>query len=344
MSTMQPLGNSPLGKVGSSIYKTLISIRNLKYDLLPPPKASFPIISVGGISAGGTGKTPLTATIIEHVIEKGFTPILFSRGYGRESKATVIVKEDATIPWNMVGDEPAMLKNRYPKLWLAIDGKRRRALKRIEQNLPENPIGIMDDGFQHRKMHRDLDIVTLPVGVENDQIIPAGYLREPLSSLKRADCICVMGDSDLPSSLQHVLNPKALSGSILTERGTCFHPQDNKTSGTINDSCTVFSGIARPERFYNSADEVCENVINYHTFPDHHIYCDSDLEMLKADPAQQLLTTEKDWIRIIGKNSAISDKLWYLTITQRFAKLDFRERFFDLIDICMERSNDRSSC
>ncbi len=339
MSSLKPFGDSFHGILGERIYAVITAIRNMYYTVFPPKKLPFPVISIGGISAGGTGKTPLTATVIEHIIHQGYTPVLFSRGYGRISNKCSIIPADESLPtWKEVGDEPAMLRNRYPQLWLAINGKRMIAAKELLKIVPEKCVAIMDDGFQHRQMPRDIDIVTIPESVHKDYLIPRGLLRESLSSLKRADIITVMGDlkSEDEKILSPFLNNRSTIGLVITEGGTFFNPSQNEETEFLTKPVTLFSGIARPERFHKMITDRGCSVKNVHSFSDHHIYSEQDSNLLSVHSNELLCTTEKDWIRLQGNNWVNCENLWYFTIEQRFSDEQFRKRFFDLIDSCLE--------
>lgn len=340
MSSLKPFGDTLIGKIGEFIYRAVTTVRNFRYDTAKAVSLPFPVISIGGISAGGTGKTPLTGIVVEYLISKGYTPILFSRGYGRQSRECRIISADGSSPkWNEVGDEPAMLRARYPQLWLAINGDRMEAVKQITPRLPKRAVAVMDDGFQHRRMPRDLDIVTLPTNILSEHLIPRGLLREPLTSLKRADAVTLMGE--FPSERYRELRSitgDILMGELVTEPDSFVNPVTGKEVSTLDTPVTLFSGIARPERFKRSVEECDVRVENVHTFPDHHIYSDLDFDMLKSGSERLLCTTEKDWIRSAGNKSVNCENLWYLRIRQRFTDEHFRKRFFDLIDNCLENS------
>ncbi len=333
MSSLKPIGNSRVGKVLSFLYEQIVGLRNRQFDRKPPAPLPFPVISIGGISAGGTGKTPLTASIIEYCFAQGKTPILFSRGYGRKSKETVIIQpSDGGISWEDVGDEPAMLRKRYPQLWLAIDGNRMRAAKSILKILPSNAIGIMDDGFQHRKMARSVDIVTLPANVGSDFMIPSGLLREPLESLQRADIIVFTGIPDKTTlSVLENLKITAEFGTSSTCFGSLINTATCEHKEFITSDVTLISGIARPERFYQTAEPHFSSIKKHLIFPDHYVYSASDIALLENEPNSLFCTTEKDAVRLTTKNSAKLNNLWYISIIQRFDDPQFNDRFYELI-------------
>ena len=320
MSYLEPLGTGFLGTALSYLYRIALLLQEIRFSLLPPTKFPFPIISVGGISAGGTGKTPLTGSIIEYLIEQGYTPVLISRGYGRESKGTTIVVPQAPISWQEVGDEPAMLRARYANLWLVIGAKRKKALTALLPQLPSRAIGIMDDGFQHRAVARDCDIVTLPATLLEDALIPAGKLREPLTALTRATILVTIDTSIqkhkiLTQQLHQFLEAPLFSATMNPVHWR--HTLSGKEFESLPKTTTLFSGIARPERFIKSATARCQSIVNTCTFPDHHIYLEADYKRITAVKTDQWGTTEKDLQRLNAEKREILEKLYYLVINFR---------------------------
>ena len=318
MSNLEPLGNGFLGSVLSSLYGGALFLREIRFKLLKPKKFPFPIISVGGISAGGTGKTPLTSTIIDMVVAQGATPILFSRGYGRESTTHRIITPQEEVSWKEVGDEPAMLKARHPQLWLAIGPKRVKNAQSIAQNLPQNAIGIMDDGFQHRYLHRDLDIVTLPPSLFQDHLIPAGLLREPLSALKRAHLLIPISASPLPEEyLSHLKSSQKTIIEGRTETPYWQHCTSGKQLEKLRGDTALFSGIARPQRFITAAQQRSETIVSSTIFDDHHPFSSKDIAQLNSIKCDQFGTTEKDLQRLLppdADNDAYLSELYYLVV------------------------------
>jgi tetraacyldisaccharide 4'-kinase len=286
----------------SLIYLIFIEIRNLYYELLPPKNLDFPVISVGGIRAGGSGKTPLADWVIGRIEEIGKTPVLFSRGYGRKSSQTEIIAPDDECSWEQVGDEPLLLKRHHPNLWLVIDGKRKRGEKKLRSFNLKNIVGVMDDGFQHRKFPRNLDIVIISDDDLKDKMLPSGRLREPQKSLNRADVIVA---------------PEKLDGKKNVKAEFCVYKFVNAVSGekeVIFDSeILCFCGIARPERFLNSVNNLTKKSNDFIFFADHHKYSEDDYKMLNAASQAVFITTEKDFVRLDTKKMEKADKLWYLS-------------------------------
>ena len=315
MSNLEPLGNGFLGTLGKSIYRTLLFIRELRFKIFPPRRFPFPVISVGGISAGGTGKTPLTSTIIDIVTDLGYTPVLFSRGYGRTSKEYLLITPEQECTFTEVGDEPAMLKARHPSVWLAIGSKRVISAQKLLKHLPSRAVAILDDGFQHRYLARDLDIVTLPPTLFNEQLIPAGLLREPLSALQRADLLVPLSDSSFTE--EYLDRISLFNKPIITAQITTPYWQDlygNRLSH-LTKPLALFSGIARPQRFISAAKKHSTTITSTTIFNDHHTFSDQEIEKLAQLHLSSYGTTEKDLQRLSTNNRAKLEKLYYLVVT-----------------------------
>ena len=194
---------SPLSRV----YAAAVNTRNFLYDTVPALSKSLcrPVISVGGIRAGGTGKTPVAQLIGQYIMEeRGYGVAFLSRGYGRLSRKPVIVKPREAADWELTGDEPSMLHANLPESWLGIGADRAALAEKLSPLLPEKSVFILDDGFQRRQARRDLDVVCLSENTFRDRMMPAGYLREPASSLARADIVLVIGSEERIDKLQEV--------------------------------------------------------------------------------------------------------------------------------------------
>ena len=289
-------------KILSFIYLVIVKIRNLYYDFFPPENLDFPVISVGGIRAGGSGKTPLADWVIGKIEETGKTPVLFSRGYGRKSAQTEILTPDDECFWEQVGDEPLLLKNHHPNLWLAIDGNRTRAEKKLRSFNLKNIAGIMDDGFQHRKFPRNLDIVIITPDDLNDKMLPLGRLRESAKSLSRADIVVSQEKFENPKNCLVKFCAKEFVNAVSGEKKTNFE-----------EEILCFCGIARPERFLKSVNDLTKKSVKCLFFGDHHQYSKKDYEILNSASQAVLITTEKDFVRLDTKKMENADKLWYLS-------------------------------
>jgi len=199
------LGSNPAAAMLSCLYKAAVNARNFAYDSIPALSKELgrPVISVGGIRAGGTGKTPVAKLVARHIIDNCGCGVAFlSRGYGRKSKRAVIVRPQEAADWREVGDEPWMLHSNIPESWLGIGADRAAVARMLSPLLPEKTVFVLDDGFQHRKARRGLDIVCLSEGAFGDRMMPAGYLRESISALRRAGVVLVVGAEERAAALR----------------------------------------------------------------------------------------------------------------------------------------------
>jgi len=184
------------------LFEGLVRTRNLlyAYSLLPQQRVPAPVISIGNITMGGTGKTPLVICVAQMLSKLGFTPAILTRGFGRirPGESHVLQPGEAVpSPATTLGDEPALIRRRVPSGWMGVS-KNRYIAGAVLSKRDERMVFVLDDGFQHRKLHRDLDIVILdssrPLG--SDRIFPRGTLREPVSALRRCDLIAINDSTD----------------------------------------------------------------------------------------------------------------------------------------------------
>jgi tetraacyldisaccharide 4'-kinase len=303
----------------SFLYWIGITVRNWFFDigLFRSKKVSVPVISVGNVSTGGVGKTPFVELLIEKLSHRGPLSVV-SRGYGRKSHGTVVVSDGHGIISSVEnsGDEPMQLAHRYRELIVVVDEQRvRGAQKAIELGAR---IIILDDGFQHRYLNRDLDIVVVSAGeiLNGDVLLPAGNRREPFSSLKRADVIAVTRCADA-NEYEHVcavgrerhIFPAHSATVGLTTKLKGFTDTSNNESVNAellrNKNLIAFSGIGNPKSFKDLLLTAKINVVTSIDFPDHHWYQESDVKKIvdekKRAHADFILTTEKDATRLKGR-------------------------------------------
>jgi len=323
------LGLNPAAGLLSHLYSAAVKINGYAYGAFPSlsQKLCHPVISIGGIRAGGTGKTPVSQLIGQYLINKGLGVAFLSRGYGRPAKKPVIVKPGETASWELTGDEPCMIHRNLPQSWLGIGADRIANAKKLTEKLPQKSVFILDDGFQHKKIKRDLDIVCLGEKTFYDRMIPAGFLREPVSALKRADLLFIIGDPlsldrmrEMKNELERRFDNKKCM--ILLQEPLCW--VEGKTGRTSENAPLknpfAVCAIARPERFINMlktfAVEPCETLC----FKDHHIFKRNDFAHCLQDVySRGIVTTEKDYIRLQAVEFALAPEIWYLKIGLRFA-------------------------
>jgi tetraacyldisaccharide 4'-kinase len=277
-----------------------------------------PVVSVGNLTVGGTGKTPLVAAIARILLKRGLIPSILTRGYGRTSREALVVLEPGaarTGDARQCGDEPALLARWLPEIPIVICADRHRSGRLAEDRFHVD-VHLLDDGFQHVALARDLDIVVLDTTQElsDNALLPAGRQREPCSALKRADCVVLTrgelaGSEPLEKQVRQI-NPSA---SIFHSTTKLDHLAE-VPSGRIypprafeGEPVLAFCGLGNPQAFFADLRKWGFSVIGGKTFPDHHRYNESDIISLlpamglkpgaraqPTDEARALVTTEKD--------------------------------------------------
>ena len=310
----------------------VISFRHWLFDckLLKSEEFSIPVICVGNITVGGTGKTP-TAELILNAMRQHYNVALLSRGYGRRTKGYLEVK--TTSSYRNVGDEPLQIKLKFPETLVVVCEKRVEAIRRIQAEHPEVNLIIMDDGFQHRYVNPRINVViidsTRPFA--EDDYLPAGSLRDKLSSLDRANYFIVTKCSPTMSQLDQRLWRKDLIKMayqriyftrVIPSEPIALFPSE--FSLEVGDDVVMMAGIGNPKPFVKSMSERY-NVVGKFNFPDHHIYSVEDLrrvaKCLEKNPSARLLTTEKDAVKLRRSKRVpdiIRQRLFYMPVVMEF--------------------------
>lgn len=296
----------------SKIYGYALKIRNEGYDKgsKTVTAVSVPVISVGNISAGGTGKTPFTSFLVREIINLGFKPAIVSRGYKRKSKGTVVVSNGKSLLVSVAeaGDEMYMLADELKVPAVVGEAKSKAALTAVELFHPD--CIVIDDGFQHRALKRDLDIVLIDRKTcEDKHLIPYGRLREPVSSLSRADIICLV-DLDVHHGLEILRQFPNKNFIEIRLRADNFvsafsHKESIKPYQTV-----AVSGIANSARFTNALISKGVKILKSFDFPDHHNYSESEVKSIisfcRQSNCQTIVTTAKDAVKLRQFSSSFS--------------------------------------
>ncbi len=298
----------------SWLYGLGIIIRNWFYDagICKAVHIGIPVISVGNITAGGTGKTPMVEYLIRYFLSQNRKIAVLSRGYKRTTKGTKIVSDGNTLSGTAetIGDEPFQIAKKFPSVIVAVDENRARAAKIIIEKYKPDVI-LLDDGFQHRGIVRDLDIVIIDGRkfLPAMGMLPAGLRREPFSSLRRADFLVITrdyGSTDENGIMLKKYYHKDTAIVQFTSKGFRDFVLLNNTDNPTKDrnDCVAFCGIGNPDSFKNTLAVVGLSVKDMVIFPDHHRYSEADLneiqdryEKCKAD---SIITTEKDAMRLLS--------------------------------------------
>ena len=288
-------------------YWGIVFLRNLFYELnfFIVRKVDCKVLSIGNLTLGGTGKTPMVVFFAIYLISLGKKVAILSRGYGRATKGMVLVsKGDGNIlcPWQDCGDEPYMIANKLKGVPVLVDENRYRGGLYLTENF--NPdIIIMDDGFQHRALHRDLDIVLIDGGdsISEYRLLPYGKLREPWSNIIRADAIIIT--KKRPSALikrkiDETLLPQLYTKFIPTIR----YPNSFSSNTKVDQNIFIISGLGNPSFFEKTVERLGYEIRGIKNFPDHYHYKKDDVDkiqfLMKESGASQILTTEKDWVKL----------------------------------------------
>jgi len=270
-----------------------------------------PVISVGNLAVGGRGKTPTVACLARMLLEMGEQPAILSRGYARRrSDDGVVVVRDATgirADLDRAGDEPLMLARQLPGVSVLSSSDRYVAGRLAEHHLGAT-VHILDDGFQHLQLDRDIDLVIV-AGEDldgNARTLPSGRLREPPDTLLAADAVLAADEQvfALGPKPRHapfeVFRIRKTLGDPVAALGCTVQPAFAEASA---GKSIALAGIARPQRFFEDLRTAGHDVVRTLAFRDHHRYSRRDLERLfreaRAAGAARVLTTEKDYVRLL---------------------------------------------
>lgn len=308
------------------LYTTVTSWRRRWYERHPEKryKAPVPVISVGNLSMGGTGKTPMAIWLMEYYLGKGLQPAYLSRGYGRKTSGYILV--ESTQSARQVGDEALMVARRFPDLPVAVCESRTEGMKRLVADIQPDII-ILDDAFQHLKVHRDLDLILMDATrmPDEDYPLPGGRLRESLFALAKADAFVInrVESEQHWNQLRLRLAPWArpVAGTITRATGLMNLEGEIKSlPGLAGKPAILFSGLGNNASFRLLVILMGVNVLHHYTFRDHHRYSASDLteitNLTAQYPEAMILTSEKDLVRLIGMDipSQLSDNIQAVVI------------------------------
>jgi tetraacyldisaccharide 4'-kinase len=266
------------------VYQAGVSLRHFAYDrcFFVPKKVPAVVISIGNIVAGGVGKTPLVHFLAEE-ISKNHKIAILSRGYRSKAehrKGSTLV--EATMTAEEVGDEPLWLARKLPSIEIWVGKNRVASAKKAIANGAE--ILLLDDGFQHRSLHRDFDVVVLSgdAPLDNGYFLPRGYLRDCPSRLSKADILVVMGNA-----------LDKFPGAITFERRTSIEGFEGK-------KVALFCAIGNPHRFFQQIQQRGAQIVGSLCKPDHAFFSSEEIERLyHQSEAEVLVCTEKDFVKLL---------------------------------------------
>ena len=318
-----------------ALYAPAVALRNCWYDFVPGAArlVDVPVISVGNVTMGGTGKTPLTAAIVERAVSRGVKTAIISRGYHAKP--------------GELNDEGKELTTRIPDCIYVQNPKRAQAAEALcaleESSRPQ--LIVLDDGFQHRRLARQLDIVLIdalnPFGY--NRICPRGFLRESLYSLRRAHCVVITRADRVEESDLKRIEEKVLSynRNLILARA-CHRPgvlrslsgQTEPLSSVAGKRVTAFCGLGNPDAFCQTVQSLDCNVAAFKAYPDHHLYSASDEKEITAlaeqAQADAVVCSMKDFVKLSPTLLHASIPVYGIEIDMAF--LSGEEEFWTLID------------
>jgi tetraacyldisaccharide 4'-kinase len=296
-------------------YHLIIIFRNWLYDkkIFAVVKLPCPVISVGNITAGGTGKTPCVIMLAHMLQAHGFRPAILSRGYGGKNKKSLNIVSDGKnilVDSETAGDEPFLMAQSLTDIPIII-GPKRIKTGRVAINRFGADVLICDDAMQHRQIFRDINLVLLDGNdpISNGHVLPRGKLREPIAGLKRASAFLLTRTDEAPEA-GYIDNKITQIGNIPIF--TSVHKLKDVIKGDFSDKWPIsnlagkkvcaFCGIARPDSFKNSLLAAQAYILSFDAFPDHHNYNWDELEIIKTKfyncKADLIITTQKDAMRL----------------------------------------------
>ncbi len=306
------------------IYSSVVQLRNMLFHLrlFRAWKSPIPVVSIGNLSAGGTGKTPLVDWVVKYYLSIGCKPAIVSRGYLRESKGVQLVSDGQKILLSSreSGDETAMLAWNNPDAIVVVANKRKKAVMEIARRFTQRgpSVIILDDAFQHRQIDRALNIAIINAAepFAKAKMLPEGRLREPLKNLSRADLILLNKITDreqanviikeLEKTGRPIVQARLKNGELV-----CFSGEFQTADEAVlqkNPNVLAFAGIASPESFLDSLSKEGINVAAHRFFKDHEPYSAKKLHAVRREAEKNglsIVTTEKDYFRMLGQPELI---------------------------------------
>ncbi len=297
------------------LYSAVVRARAAAYagGLFPEHRLGVPVVSVGNLTFGGTGKTPTVVALARDLVQRGMRPAILTRGYKRSiAEPMVIVGPDHTLEVEQTGDEPLEMAGRLPGVPIVVDADRVRGGRVAIETGAD--ILLLDDGFQHLRLARDLNLVLVDAGDPwgGGQLPPRGRLREPLQGLTRASAVLVtkVAGPDDPALTEIQRRVSTVAGEI-----PLFAAQMSisrvrtadgwKPPGVLDGQPVVaFAGLGRPGGFVQLIGDAGARVVAHRWFADHHRYTDTELEEVVAQAQRQgavAVTTGKDAVKLPGE-------------------------------------------
>lgn len=346
----------------SWLYGLIVFFRNKFFDwgILKREEFNIPIICIGNLTVGGTGKTPHTEYVV-NILRNKYKVAVLSRGYGRKTNGYILADNNSTSL--DIGDEPYQIKRKYPEIYVAVDAERRRGIhKLLAMDNPPQVI-VLDDAFQHRYVNPSFTVILSDFNrpVYEDALLPAGRLREPISHLRKVSMVVV---TKCPADLKPI-DYRIISHDLglfpyqsLFFTSIAYSPILRPVFGEAKDiNCAdirhthvlLVTGIASPKLIIKELSQYTNNVESI-TYPDHHIFRSKDIKQIKkrfdsiASDNKIIVVTEKDAARLVLREDIDDDlkqKIFYLPIEISFVGSEHEEFDNKIISHVKEYSRNR---
>lgn len=314
------------------LYRASIFLWNAYWRKKGPVAVDARVISVGGLTAGGSGKTTVAAYIASKLISKNKAVAVVARGYKKPNRGDTVLESSRVTDWREIGDEPFALARSVRGVKVYVSSNKTSAA--IKASSDGNNYIIIDDGFQHRRLKRDVNIVCLdgerPYG--NGMMLPSGLLREPATALLRADILLIV---DPPPDHEDI--KKELPGGLPVfevHKKVCgLKTIDGRAAESGIKNCLGICGLGNPRSFRNSLEKEGYGIADFMQFTDHHVYSTTDIEKIAArfdkSGAECVITTLKDIVKL--------EKIWNYRIPLYYLEIeieiDREEEFFKLLGL-----------
>ncbi len=306
------------------LYGGITSFRNFLFDknVLKSTEFDIPVIAIGNLNVGGTGKTP-QVEYLARLLSPYYKVAILSRGYKRSSKGFFLADENSTA--SMLGDEPFQYHRKFPKISVAVDANRTEGIQNILKLVPQTHVILLDDAYQHRKVKAGLYVLLTSYSdlFSDDLMLPAGNLRESKSGAERAAIVVVTKcPSDLSEEQQQKVrfklalakNQQLFFSAIQYDDFVFSETNSIPVEEVKSNDKTLLAGIAKPKYFFDFLKKSTDTLLE---FPDHHNFTLSDIDSIKLKAEEQIvITTEKDYVRLY--DAVVSDNLYYLPIKSTF--------------------------
>ncbi|MFZ0283009.1 MAG: tetraacyldisaccharide 4'-kinase [Bacteroidales bacterium] len=342
----------------SLLYRLITDIRNFLYDtgFLSSREFDIPVICVGNITMGGTGKTPHTEYLID-LLRRKYRVAVLSRGYKRESHGFRLASASSTA--SDIGDEPLQIFQKFPEILVAVDGDRVNGVSKLIKDHPETEIIVMDDGFQHRSIKPGLSILLTDYGrlITRDHLIPYGRLRESAKNSMRAGIIIVTKSAediaeteikDISTELRLYSEQNLFFTTVLykdpvplfedsSSRKLIMSDEDRHSRGAV-----LITGISSPQPFLRYLSRYFSE-IDHIDLPDHHCFNERDIKVINdswnnlKSSSKYIITTEKDAVRLrefANITNSLNGSIYYIPVSVNFlnnGKYSFDNLIFDYV-------------